>query len=151
MVAEIEAELTEYPEGAGDILLEAAHRFQRAGRSDRAIALYRQCIALGGEDRAYAREALADLLFQLVREREPVNRELAAEGVNVQMVPCNLDELASYAERYHRDPTDDLTRRELAEGLADLGRAIRWPPPRNSIGWCGSGRKYKQCCLRISP
>ena len=23
-----------------------------------------------------------------------------------------------------------------------------WPPPRTAPCWCGSGRKYKQCCRR---
>ncbi|MGH3621313.1 MAG: SEC-C domain-containing protein [Sciscionella sp.] len=23
---------------------------------------------------------------------------------------------------------------------------VRWPPARTAVCWCGSGRKYKQCC-----
>ncbi|SDY87167.1 Tetratricopeptide repeat-containing protein [Modestobacter sp. DSM 44400] len=37
-----------------------------------------------------------------------------------------------------------------ARYAADLGRdptrVITWPPGRNERCWCGSGRKYKQCC-----
>lgn len=45
------------------------------------------------------------------------------------------------------DPTDPKTRagyaRRLAEGSGQLG----WPPERNEACWCGSGNKYKKCCL----
>lgn len=27
---------------------------------------------------------------------------------------------------------------------------VRWPPARTAPCWCGSGRKYKQCCRRHS-
>ncbi|MDX6211619.1 MAG: hypothetical protein QOF82_706, partial [Frankiales bacterium] len=26
-------------------------------------------------------------------------------------------------------------------------REVLWPPPRNAPCWCGSGAKYKKCCL----
>jgi hypothetical protein len=34
----------------------------------------------------------------------------------------------------------------FAAELCREGRAIAWPPNRNDPCWCGSGRKYKQCC-----
>lgn len=37
-------------------------------------------------------------------------------------------------------------RARLAAEMARLGRAIAWPPGRNDMCWCGSGRKYKKCC-----
>jgi hypothetical protein len=37
-------------------------------------------------------------------------------------------------------------RSELAAQIDGQGRAIAWPPRRNERCWCGSGRKYKQCC-----
>lgn len=27
---------------------------------------------------------------------------------------------------------------------------VRWPPARTAACWCGSGRRYKQCCRRHS-
>ena len=32
-------------------------------------------------------------------------------------------------------------------GSLDPDRAVEWPPPRNGPCWCGSGLKYKKCCL----
>ncbi|WP_018682350.1 tetratricopeptide repeat protein [Actinokineospora enzanensis] len=53
-----------------DSLLERAHAHRVAGRSEQAIALIERAIALGGEERAYARTSMADLLFSLGREQE---------------------------------------------------------------------------------
>ncbi|GAA0932029.1 hypothetical protein GCM10009554_16290 [Kribbella koreensis] len=41
--------------------------------------------------------------------------------------------------------------RSMAEVLAlvnqiDEGTVIEWPPGRNQVCWCGSGKKYKVCC-----
>ncbi|WP_373315313.1 SEC-C metal-binding domain-containing protein [Asanoa ishikariensis] len=29
----------------------------------------------------------------------------------------------------------------------ERGRTRAWPPARNQERWCGSGAKYKTCCL----
>jgi tetratricopeptide (TPR) repeat protein len=42
------------------------------------------------------------------------------------------------------DPTDPKTRTAYAD---TPGEEISWPPERNGQCWCGSGNKYKKCCL----
>jgi hypothetical protein len=47
------------------------------------------------------------------------------------------------------DPADPKTRAGYAGQLATgsgSGR-LNWPPERNGPCWCGSGNKYKKCCL----
>jgi SEC-C motif-containing protein len=42
------------------------------------------------------------------------------------------------------DPADPQTRAGYA---GQLRGQISWPPERNAACWCGSGNKYKKCCL----
>ncbi|MGH3922605.1 MAG: SEC-C metal-binding domain-containing protein [Pseudonocardiaceae bacterium] len=44
------------------------------------------------------------------------------------------------------DPTDPQVRQDYAEHVNEHHRKI-WPPGRNETCWCGSGAKYKKCCL----
>ncbi len=39
-----------------------------------------------------------------------------------------------------------LRARYAADVAQDPSRIIAWPPGRNDLCWCGSGRKYKRCC-----
>lgn len=57
------------------------------------------------------------------------------------------DELASYADRNGGDPTDPQVRQGYAQQLEEHPRETAWPPGRNHECWCGSGLKYKKCCL----
>lgn len=59
----------------------------------------------------------------------------------------SADELAGYATRAGGDPTDPDVRQGYAEHLENHPRETRWPPGRNESCWCGSGLKYKKCCL----
>jgi tetratricopeptide (TPR) repeat protein len=45
------------------------------------------------------------------------------------------------------DPADPASRTGYARRLADGSARISWPPERNGSCWCGSGNKYKKCCL----
>jgi hypothetical protein len=59
----------------------------------------------------------------------------------------SIDGLAGYAARRSGDPTDPRIRAEYAHDLAGRPGQIPWPPERNEPCWCGSGSKYKKCCL----
>jgi tetratricopeptide (TPR) repeat protein len=59
----------------------------------------------------------------------------------------SADELASYAGRVGGDPTDPDVRQGYAQYLEHHPRETLWPPGRNDGCWCGSGLKYKKCCL----
>ena len=45
------------------------------------------------------------------------------------------------------DATDPKTRAGYADRIATGTGQIPWPPERNGACWCGSGLKYKKCCL----
>ena len=56
----------------------------------------------------------------------------------------------SFVAEAKLDPGDVATAAEYADRLTDEQDAIviPWPPGRNESCWCGSGLKYKKCCLR---
>ncbi len=45
------------------------------------------------------------------------------------------------------DPADPKSRAGYARKLDAGSGRITWPPERNELCWCGSGNKYKKCCL----
>jgi hypothetical protein len=54
-----------------------------------------------------------------------------------------VEGLARYAAHLGVDATDA----DVREGYAQTLWARPWPPGRNEPCWCGSGVKYKKCCL----
>lgn len=62
--------------------------------------------------------------------------------------PLSVDELI---EAEGDDAGTGEGRSHLAAEVARTGRAIAWPPARNDLCWCGSGRKYKKCCGPVPP
>ncbi|MGW5560009.1 SEC-C domain-containing protein [Micromonospora sp. NPDC003944] len=70
----------------------------------------------------------------------------ARGGANLGVVNGTVDGLAAFAERAGSDPTDEETLDEYADSLDEAG-VTAWPPGRNDTCWCGSGAKYKKCCL----
>jgi hypothetical protein len=78
-------------------------------------------------------------------ERELVR--LAGLGrTGLTLLTGSVTGLTGYAGR-DGDPTDQKTRAGYAERLAAGSGQITWPPERNEPCWCGSGSKYKKCCL----
>jgi Plasmid pRiA4b ORF-3-like protein/SEC-C motif len=65
---------------------------------------------------------------------------------SVVVMPLDVAGLLAFAEAEGKDPTRRQTRMDYNRSLSEAGRAVAWPPPRNGSCWCGSGRKYKQCC-----
>ena len=61
----------------------------------------------------------------------------------------SVDELTAFAAAHDLDPADIDVQYDYAEQLEDEEGAMEqpWPPPRNGTCWCGSGEKYKKCCL----
>ena len=62
------------------------------------------------------------------------------------IAPIRIQPYLAWCAEHDRDPAE-----ARAGYCADLaGRRdpslIAWPPGRNARCWCGSGRKYKQCC-----
>ncbi|SER83482.1 tetratricopeptide repeat protein [Actinokineospora terrae] len=110
----------------GDILLEAAHAKRRAGQPVAAIGFLDDAIALGGEDRGFARVALADLMLELGRADEAEHQfDLLRDEQPIFPAPC---ELAAELHAAHGDHPSALEWYSLAianllpHELAELDR-----------------------------
>ena len=104
----LEVDAERYPDERGEILIEAAVAWRKAGRPERAAELLAQLVEAGGEDGCFARMQVAEYLF--------------ADGA----VDAAYAELAALS----RDPAlhdghCQLTAELLAE-REDLSGALRW-------------------------
>lgn len=83
--------------------------------------------------------------------RQKVERHCASverAGLTVQQLPGNMNGFAAHLAANHvvRPGADDLA---TYPDLRTVSTPLRvWPPARTAACWCGSGRKYKQCCRR---
>lgn len=66
----------------------------------------------------------------------------------LHIAPFRIDDLEAFCTERELDADSAPTRAHAAAELLRTGGAIPWPPGRNERCWCGSGRKYKQCCGR---
>ncbi|MFJ6168991.1 SEC-C domain-containing protein [Micromonospora orduensis] len=64
-------------------------------------------------------------------------------GADLGVAAGTVEGLAAFAGD---DPIDEETLDEYADSLDETG-VTAWPPGRNDTCWCGSGAKYKKCCL----
>lgn len=64
-------------------------------------------------------------------------------------VTGTAEDFATYLAAYERDAGEGALD-AYAAYLSDQGRAVRLPPGRNERCWCGSGGKYKKCCLPLA-
>ena len=80
--------------------------------------------------------------------RQKVERHCALverAGHTVKQAPGDVAGFAAFLEDLRvTEPTsqDLLAYPDLRTGP----RMVSWPPARTAACWCGSGRKYKQCC-----
>jgi tetratricopeptide (TPR) repeat protein len=78
--------------------------------------------------------------------------ELRSHGIGVRAVaPVRLSDYVPWAVDQGLDPSESATRSRYAADMLRRGDALQWPPRRNERCWCGSGRKYKQCCASPRP
>ncbi len=105
------------PDQQGEILLEAAAAWRRAGDDTRALELWRILVAVGGEDGQFARLEIADLLLE-AGDRPAAYGELAAvraEGPST----VGICELAAELLEEHGDLDESLAWFNLAAGRLD--------------------------------
>lgn len=63
------------------------------------------------------------------------------------IVPIQVEAFRAWCARSGHDPaTGDARAGYAAEQARTRTEVIVWPPARNQRCWCGSPRKYKQCC-----
>jgi tetratricopeptide (TPR) repeat protein len=91
VAAALEAEAEEYPDERGEILLEAAEAWRRAGRSDRARELLARLILEGGDNGCSARFTLAESYFEDGRVDEAyAELERLARDAALTEGPCTF-------------------------------------------------------------
>ncbi|MFD6683771.1 SEC-C domain-containing protein [Micromonospora parva] len=76
-------------------------------------------------------------------ERALVDASGIGGGVGLGIVTGSVKGLSALVGA---DPIDEDTLDEYADSLDGAG-VTAWPPGRNDTCWCGSGAKYKKCCL----
>jgi hypothetical protein len=70
---------------------------------------------------------------------------ISRAGHRISQTPGDLCDLEAFLQDKHiNDPTSD----DLLDypDLRTRPTMLPWPPARTAACWCGSGRKYKQCC-----
>lgn len=123
------------PEGDGDVTVWALAWFPEA-EWERAITLWPELLETMPEDHdEYSKQVESNL--KAAAAREPGSPDVA---------PLTVDVLI---ETYGDKAGEPLSRASLGAKVARSGNAIAWPPGRNDVCWCGSGRKYKQCCSPV--
>ncbi|MQA61796.1 MAG: hypothetical protein GEU86_09930 [Actinophytocola sp.] len=81
--------------------------------------------------------------------RQRIERHCAVverTGHAVNQLPGTVEDLATFlAQRGITDPSADdlLAYPDLRTATVSM---TPWPPTRTEACWCGTGRKYKQCC-----
>lgn len=87
------------------------------------------------------------------REIEARTKQIAKHlvGHQVSIAPLTVTDLEADAEDEEEDPGSASARAAQAARVLQHGGAFAWPPARNEPCWCGSGRKYKQCCGPVPP
>lgn len=94
-----------------------------------------------------AKGAVDHAAYSLALER--TLREYADAGLTrLAISPIRIPDFLAWCADRDLDPAASPTRAQYSADLARRQEAIAWPPNRNQPCWCGSGRKYKQCCGR---
>jgi tetratricopeptide (TPR) repeat protein len=78
-------------------------------------------------------------------------RSLRAQDIaRLALTPITIDDYLAWCTHHDHDPEQPDTRASYATERLEHDATHPWPPQRNQPCWCGSGRKYKKCCLRAS-
>jgi len=67
----------------------------------------------------------------------------------LSLIPGSVADMVAFAERTGATAVDEDLHLDYLDELVEHSDAaeVPWPPPRNGPCWCGSGAKYKKCCL----
>lgn len=69
-----------------------------------------------------------------------------ASGMKLDLTPIRIKPFLRWCETNGEDPGSASARSAYAAHVRFQGKSIPWPPRRNDRCWCGSGKKYKDCC-----
>ncbi|MEV6370631.1 hypothetical protein FXF53_30050 [Micromonospora sp. WP24] len=123
-------------------------RAQQSGETDLLFFPQAEFDRLLGEQAALTETYGPDWDAHRARLEKELVRQADAGGTGLHVLRASVAGLTGYADRKDGDPTDRQTRVGYAGELSTRSDArISWPPERNDTCWCGSGLKYKKCCL----
>lgn len=71
---------------------------------------------------------------------------LERDGLEVQQFPGEVAGFEAFLAGGEPDEDDLRAYPDFRDAQASM---TAWPPARSSPCWCGSGRRYKQCCRRF--
>ena len=129
----LEGDAGRFPEERGELLLEAAGQWQRAGDHARAIELFEQVVAIGGEDGEFARVSLAESLFELGREADALAQLDALKDLPPSSPgPCQMA----------AELLEERTSTELALAWFDLAVSLLTTEERASMRAAGAEGIY---------
>jgi len=92
-------------------------------------------------------EDLADWDTYRARTERSMSHAAEYSAERITMVPGSVDAIAAFAEARGHQTVDREVLDEYIEEVEPDPDAMTWPPERNAPCWCGSGAKYKKCCL----
>jgi tetratricopeptide (TPR) repeat protein len=82
------------------------------------------------------------------RTEQALHALAAAGQPRSTLLAGDVADLVSYLATVGGDPTDPDVMQGYLGYMEDSGQVGQeWPPQRNHPCWCGSGLKYKKCCL----
>jgi hypothetical protein len=74
-------------------------------------------------------------------------REQAAQGASgLALVAADARRFAQFVEQFDADPVAPPTMTAFTATAAEKSVPVPWPPKRRAPCWCGSGRRYQDCC-----
>ncbi len=74
-------------------------------------------------------------------------RAQADQGTSgLTLVAADARRFAQFVEQFDADPTAPPTMTAYTADAAEKSAVVPWPPRRRAPCWCGSGRRYHECC-----
>jgi SEC-C motif len=71
----------------------------------------------------------------------------ARQGVaGITLVAANANQFAQFSEHFRVDPTVPAAMTAYTGDAAQKSAPVAWPPKKRAPCWCGSGRRYQDCC-----
>ena len=84
----------------------------------------------------------ADTVAEYCQLLQATLLRLARNGLNPALAPIQIDAYLRHCSAEGLDPAASRSRSHYAAELARRDETVVWPPARNALCWCGSGRKY---------
>jgi hypothetical protein len=133
-----------------DVIDELAIQLESEVTDATDFELDRPAIMFWTEDEWKRLRTQVDGLEEWEAHRTGLERQLqefkASGPADFALVSGSVDELVTFAREVGEPVTRSLVERYAGTfNAADAEES--WPPGRNEPCWCGSGQKYKRCCL----